>query len=226
MNRVAVFFLLIIAPALALVLGVLGLETLKDNLLGWVLLVIGVAYPAGAVILVWIRKQAFWQSAGPARSEERGDLSFWLLVPGMLAVCFAAPLEYMYLDAYAWLPRAVWMQALGLGLVALGLLLRLWTRSAIRGAYSGHIQVTHDQILVTGGPYALIRHPGYLGLLLLTLGIALGYSGLIALIAVPVLVLPGLAYRIHIEERLLRESFGEPYRKYARRTKRLVPFIW
>ena len=224
MNRVAVFFLLIVAPALALVLGVLGLETLKDNLLGWVLLVIGVAYPAGAVILVWIRKQAFWQSAGTARGEERGDLSFWLLVPGMLAVCFAAPLEYMYLDAR--LPRAVWMQALGLGLVALGLLLRAWTRSAIRGAYSGHIQVTHDQSLVTGGPYALIRHPGYLGLLLLMLGIAVGYSGLIALIAVPALVLPGMAYRMHVEERLLRETFGEQYRDYSRRTKRLIPFIW
>ncbi len=63
MSRIAVFFLLLVAPALSLVLALLGLETLNQNPLGWVLLVVGIAYPAGVVIVYWFQKKAFWQGS-------------------------------------------------------------------------------------------------------------------------------------------------------------------
>jgi protein-S-isoprenylcysteine O-methyltransferase Ste14 len=57
----------------------------------------------------------------------------------------------------------------------------------------------------------------------MTLGVAIGYSSLIGLAAVPVLLLPGLAYRMKVEERLLTEQFGEDYRTYIRKSKKLIP---
>ena len=49
MSRLAIFFLMVVAPFLAICLALLGLETLGSNILSWFLLVLGVAYPAGGV---------------------------------------------------------------------------------------------------------------------------------------------------------------------------------
>jgi protein-S-isoprenylcysteine O-methyltransferase Ste14 len=226
MSRLAVLFLMILAPALALCLALLGLDTLRENILGWFLLVFGIAYPAGAVIYYFIRREPFWKSAGrgEAAREEKGDRSFWLILPGFLAVFFAPPLEWMYLPGI--LPRTLWMQIAGLTLILVAVVLRIWARAQIRGLYSGHVEVQADHLLVQGGPYRFIRHPGYTGLVLLALGVAVGYSSWMGLAATPILLLPGLAYRIKIEEELLMEHFGKEYQRYIQKTKRLIPGIW
>jgi protein-S-isoprenylcysteine O-methyltransferase Ste14 len=226
MSRLAVFFLVIVAPALAIFLALLGLETLQRNMLGWFLLVFGVAYPAGGVIYSFIRREPFWKSAGGGQpgKEENGDRSFWIILPGFLAVFFAPPLEWFYLPAF--LPRTLWMQVAGLVLILAALVLRIWARQHIRGLYSGHVQVQAGHRLIQSGPYRYVRHPGYSGFLLMALGVAAGYSSWIGLAALVILLLPGLAYRMRVEERLLTEQFGEAYREYARSTKMLIPGVW
>jgi len=223
-SRTAITFLVAVAPGLALILALLGLETVKGNLFGWVLLLTGIVYPAGAIVSFWIQKRPFWEGSGKAAREETGDRSFWAILPGMLICFFAPPLEYIYLDPM--LPRTGGMQILGLTLLILAAALRLWTRHAIKGMYSGHVEVALDHKLVTTGPYRAIRHPGYAGFVLLCLGIATGYSSLIGLGAIPLLLIPGLAYRIRVEEHLLEAHFGEDFRTYARRVKKLIPGIW
>jgi protein-S-isoprenylcysteine O-methyltransferase Ste14 len=226
MNRFAVLFLMIIAPALSICLALLGLETLGGNMLGWVLLLLGIAYPAGGVIYYFIRREPFWGSTRGNETirEEKGDWSFWLILPGFLAVFFAPPLEWMYSPAI--LPRLLWMQIAGLVLIMAAMALRIWARAHIRGLYSGHVEVQMGHRLVQSGPYRFVRHPGYTGFLLLALGVCLGYASLIGLCAIPILLLPGLAYRMRVEERLLIGHFGAEYSAYARRTKRLIPFLW
>jgi protein-S-isoprenylcysteine O-methyltransferase Ste14 len=226
MSRIAILFLMLVAPALAIFLALLGLETLRVNFLGWFLLVFGIAYPAGAVIYYFIRREPFWRSAGGGEAvrQESGDLSLWLILPGFLSVFFAPPLEWQYLPAL--LPRSLWLQIAGLALILAALGLRLWARAHIRGLYSGHVEVQAGHRLVQSGPYRFVRHPGYTGFLLMALGLALGYSSWIGLAAIPVLLLPGLAYRMKVEETLLGEQFGEQYREFARKTKRLIPGIW
>lgn len=226
MNKLVFIFLVVIAPALAICLALLGWETVKENLMGWVLLVTGVGYPAGGAIYYFIRREPFWQrTQGQAIREEKGDRSFWLILPGFLLAFFAPPLEWLYLQPA--LPRSIWLQGTGLLLLLGGLALRLWARSHIRGLYSGHVEIPSDARLVKTGPYHIIRHPGYLGFLLITLGIAIGYSSGIALAGILVFLLPGLAYRIHVEETLLSAQFGDEYRQYVLGTRRrLIPGIW
>ena len=226
MSRPAILFMLVVAPALSICLALLGLETLGSNILGWFLLVLGIAYPAGGVIYYFVRREPFWKSAGrgEAAREEKGDRSFWAILPGFLVVFFAPPIEWMYLPAV--LPRTLWMQIAGLVLILAAVALRIWTRAHLRGLYSGHVEVQVGHRLVQSGPYLFVRHPGYTGFLLMTLGVAIGYSSLIGLAAVLVLLLPGLAYRMQVEERLLIEQFGEEYRAYALKTRQLIPFVW
>jgi protein-S-isoprenylcysteine O-methyltransferase Ste14 len=226
MSRLAIFFLMVVAPALAILLALLGLETLGDNILGWFLLVLGVAYPAGGVIYYFIRREPFWKSAGRGEAvrQESGDRSFWAILPGFLAVFFAPPLEWLYLPVF--LPRSPGMQITGLGLILAAVAMRIWTRVHIRGLYSGHVEVQAGHRLVQSGPYRFVRHPGYTGLLLMALGVVVSYSSLIGLVAIPVLLLPGLAYRMSVEEKLLRDKFGDEYQRYIRQTKKLLPGLW
>jgi protein-S-isoprenylcysteine O-methyltransferase Ste14 len=226
MSRLAILFLLLIAPVLSICLALLGLETLGRNILGWFLLMFGVAYPAGGVIYFFIRREPFWKSAGKGKTnnEEKGDRSFWAILPGFLIVFFAPPLEEMYLRAV--LPRNLWMEIAGIVLILAAITLHVWVRAHLKGLYSGHVEVQAGHTLVQSGPYRCLRHPGYAGFLLMAIGLALGYSSLIGLAAVPCLLLPGLVYRIKIEETLLSEQFGEQYRDYASRSKRLIPGVW
>lgn len=226
MSRLAIFFLMAVATPLAVCLAWLGLETLGSNLLGWFLLFLGIAYPVGGLLYYIISRKPFWGSArsGRAKYEDSGDWSFWLILPGFLVVFFAAPLEWIFLPYL--MPRLPWMQGAGLGLIMAAMVMRVWTRAHLRGQYSGHVEVSAGQSLVQSGPYRFIRHPGYTGFLLMTLGVAVGYSSLIGLAAVPVLLLPGLAYRMKVEENLLTKQFGDEYRTYQRKSKKLIPGIW
>jgi protein-S-isoprenylcysteine O-methyltransferase len=92
--------------------------------------------------------------------------------------------------------------------------------------YTRTLVTTDDQRVVRDGPYRIVRHPGYLGSLLVWLGAAFCSTNLIAIGAVAVLLTVAYGYRIHVEERMLVASLGEPYVEYRRTTARLVPFVW
>ncbi len=213
------YFLLLASPVLALILACLGIETLRSNLLGWFLALIGLGYMTGGVVYAWRSRKSM-----SAIREERGDRSFWLILPGFLVIFFGAPLEFLLGPKI--LPRGIGMQLAGIGLIVAAVVLRIWVRLAIRGLYSGHVQIQADHRLVQEGPYRYVRHPGYSGFMLMGLGIAVGYSSLIGLGAVPVLLVPGLYYRMKVEENLLEQQFGDEYRQYASQTGRVIPKIW
>ena len=226
MSLIAKFFILVIAPILAMLLALLGVETLPTNPLGWFLLLVGVVYIAGVVIVYVIRRERFWESPlnGSPILEEHGDRSLWFITLGMLAAFYLSPIDYIYLPAC--LPRNAWMSFSGVGLVALGIVLFVWARRVLGTNYSGHVSVKVGHSLVQNGPYHFIRHPAYLGYLLMALGIGLGYSSLAGLASTFLLLLPSLIYRIKVEEKLLFRYFGESYRQYAIVVKRLIPCIW
>jgi protein-S-isoprenylcysteine O-methyltransferase Ste14 len=212
-------FLIVFGTALSLVLGCLAFETSATNYLGWFLLIVGIAYCAGGAFYIW---QNMSQDV-PRRTED-GDRTFWFLLPGILGIFFAPPLEYLYLPGR--LPRTITMELIGLLLILLGISLLIWARHALGGSFSFYLQVRSFPCLIEDGPYRLIRHPGYTGLVLSAIGLSIGYSSLIGLAAIPILLIPGLMYRIHVEEEDLIEAFGDIYRSYASGRKRLIPRIW
>ena len=212
-------FLLVVGNALALWLALLALQTAHDNRLGWFMFAVGLAYMAGGVFTLWPHDDQEDPTIPGA-----GDRSIWSVVPGFVAASFGPLLEYRHLPPL--LARGPGMQFAGLAIIALGLFLLVWARLAGREVPLRHPRSRGRTVLVTGGPYGSVRHPGYASIVLLALGISIGYSSVIGLVAVPLLLLPGLAYRIHVEERRLLGTFGEEYRGYSRTTKALIPGIW
>ena len=107
-----------------------------------------------------------------------------------------------------------------------GAALVLWSRAELGAAWS--LVPTADQGtgLVTTGPYRLVRHPIYLGLVLLAMGEALAFGSWPALMIVLSGVVPDHRWRARAEEKLLSRSFGERYAVYRQRTKMIIPHLF
>ena len=113
----------------------------------------------------------------------------------------------------------------GLVLFATGIALQAAAMWALRGLYTVRLGMQPGHRLVTSGPYRLVRHPGYLSYILAMTGIGLAMSSLVGL-GLVVLIVPFLLRRIEREEEMLADEFGEKYRTYKQRTKRLIPLIY
>jgi len=117
-----------------------------------------------------------------------------------------------------------WREAVGLVLFGLGLTLAIWARVHIGRNWGSPMTQKDEPELVTSGPYRLVRHPIYSGILVAGIGtaVALSWWWLTAV---------GLAgiyfvYSAWVEERYLAEQFPDTYPLYARSTKMLVPFVF
>jgi protein-S-isoprenylcysteine O-methyltransferase Ste14 len=117
--------------------------------------------------------------------------------------------------------RQFWA-ALGALLTLAGLLFTVWARIYLGRNWSGVATIKADHELITGGPYALARHPIYTGLTLAFIGTALAIGEWRGVLAVA-LVLIAIVHRIIVEERFMRQQFGAAYDAYAKRVRALVP---
>ena len=117
-----------------------------------------------------------------------------------------------------------WRAGVGLALFALGLGFAVWARIHIGRNWGTPMTEKKEPELVTSGPYHLVRHPIYSGILAAGVGSALALSWLWL---TPV-VLAGtyLIYSATVEERYLTEQFPATYPAYKRSTKMLVPFVF
>ncbi len=105
-------------------------------------------------------------------------------------------------------------------------MIRFLARKELGKEYSVHVQTSPEHQLITTGIFRSMRHPAYLGLLLLFLGIPLSqgsWGGLLLSLGGGV---PALVYRIRIEEHSLQKWFGRDYQAYQESSWRLIPGIW
>jgi len=125
---------------------------------------------------------------------------------------------------FGWSDPPAWLEILALALVFVGYMSLFFVLR--ENSYASRvIEVEADQKVISSGPYALVRHPMYTGVLLMygISPLALGSIwGMLPMILLPVL----LAKRIRDEERVLREEL-EGYREYTQKVKwRLLPGVW
>jgi protein-S-isoprenylcysteine O-methyltransferase Ste14 len=122
------------------------------------------------------------------------------------------------------LTLAVWPFWIGSALTAAGLLFTVRARRYLGRNWSGIVTVKERHELITGGPYALVRHPIYTGLLLAFVGSAIARGEWRGVLAVA-LASWALWRKLRLEESWMREQFGETYEAYCRRVAALLPFI-
>jgi protein-S-isoprenylcysteine O-methyltransferase Ste14 len=126
---------------------------------------------------------------------------------------------YAYLFLAMWLALLVyWWRMAG------GLFFAVWARHHLGNNWSQAVTIKQGQELITSGPYAVVRHPIYTGLLFGFIGMAVALGELRGILAVA-LVLGVLWAKRRLEERWIREHFGESYDAYSRRVRVLLPYL-
>jgi protein-S-isoprenylcysteine O-methyltransferase Ste14 len=117
-------------------------------------------------------------------------------------------------------------RAVGLIVMWLGLVIRIWAIAVLGNAFRTTVEVDPGQAVVSTGPYEWVRHPSYTGLLLIVSGFGLAEGNWLALAACMVVPLPAVLWRIRVEEAELNRVLGDAYRVYQTRIKRLIPGLW
>ena len=121
-------------------------------------------------------------------------------------------------------PQNLAYYGIGAVLTIIGLAFAIWARYHIGRNWSGVITVKEDHALIRTGPYAIVRHPIYSGLLLAIIGSALARGNIAAMLAIA-FMLYAVLRRVSIEERWMGETFGQAYADYKTKTPALVPFV-
>jgi protein-S-isoprenylcysteine O-methyltransferase Ste14 len=114
----------------------------------------------------------------------------------------------------------------GIVIFSAGEAMRVSAKVALGRYFTYTVQTSSDQPVITSGPYRILRHPSYTGILLIVIGAGAVWGNWFGLGALTLMTLAGVSYRIHVEENALLEELGDRYRSYAEHHKRLIPFVW
>jgi protein-S-isoprenylcysteine O-methyltransferase Ste14 len=190
---------------------------------------VAVAFRNWIFPLLWRGWAAYWWLSSrdvKATTRRESALSRWMhLGPLILAAALMwARLPRSRLGGRFIPPTeaAFWI---GIAVTAASLLFAVRARRHIGRNWSAIVTLKQDHELVTTGPYALVRHPIYTGLLFAFAGSALALGRWRGVLAVAI-VFASLWRKLRLEERWMRERFGTAYDDYARRVKALVPYIF
>ena len=113
----------------------------------------------------------------------------------------------------------------GLALIALGFALIFWSGVKLGRMYSAEVTIQQNHELITSDLFQYIRHPRYLGAIMLSLGLPLLFRSWIVLtLFIPFLIV--MLLRIRDEEAVLSEEFGHDWEQYSKHSWRLIPFVY
>jgi protein-S-isoprenylcysteine O-methyltransferase Ste14 len=185
--------------------------------------------PVMATLALWAAVEVTLLARDLARgkgstSRDRGTRS--LLVAGWLIAMIAATWMAGQFGAASGWRLGRWHTAAGLMVMWIGLAIRIWSVIVLGSAFRTTVEVDAGQQIVDRGPYRLVRHPSYTGILLIALGYGLTLGNWLSVVILLVIPLGTMLRRIAVEEATLTEVIGQPYIAYKERTKRLVPGLW
>ena len=181
------------------------------------------------IAALWLAWIVFWAATAldtkPTRWREPIGSQALHIIPLLFCVALLAQTRWLPPILLARVvPAGLSPEILGGLFVLAGLALTVWARICLGRNWSGTVTVKQDHALVRTGPYALIRHPIYTGLLLALTGttIAIGeWRGVLGVVC----ALAGFLWKIRVEESRMRQTFPE-YERYRRQTAALLPLIY
>jgi protein-S-isoprenylcysteine O-methyltransferase Ste14 len=172
-----------------------------------------------ATYIVWI----FAELGVSKREMDQGDKTRDYGTCGLYAVGQAA----VFLSALFFAPTGKTLNAahmVGFIIFLSGVLFRLWAIRTLGRYYSHIVREVADHKIVDWGPYRVIRHPAYLGMIVANIGVTVFFFNPVTLLLLLLLLIPSIVIRILIEERTLYTIQG--YETFAEGRRRLVPGVW
>lgn len=186
-----------------------------EEVLFWVALIVGFVAPF-IYFVRWSLRNAASTKTKP--HKDVSTLTNFALIP---VAAIAIWLGYARVG-----PLPHWLLYPGLTMFLLGLALTVWAYHTLGRFFSLEVQVQREHRVVNTGPYRLLRHPGYSGVLFGFVGLGLALQSWVSVLVLLIATTTALAYRARVEEKFLVAALGDEYVQYMAGTKRLVPYIW
>lgn len=157
------------------------------------------------------------------KSVKEHKLSFLFIQISSLIIVLIAP--YCDRHGLAVFGDSELVRYVGLGMTLLGYLLMNWAVIALDKQFSDYITIQNNHKLITTGPYKLIRHPRYLGIIIFLSGISLVFISWFGLIFVLVTIVI-LIWRIKDEEKLMHDEFKKEWETYKKKSYSIIPYVY
>jgi protein-S-isoprenylcysteine O-methyltransferase Ste14 len=155
--------------------------------------------------------------------QDRSTLGIiWLVI----AVSIMAGVFVAQNFRVAALPHGRLLVSAAVVLFVAGLILRWWAIITLGRFFTVDVTTEKDHELVERGPFCIVRHPSYTGVLLAFVGLGLSLRNWAALIVILLPIGAAFIHRMNVEEEALSQALGRRYTDYMKRTKRLVPFVY
>jgi len=155
-------------------------------------------------------------------SRDRGSHTLlWSLL--VASIFIAAQIRFRPVGR---MPEPATMFWIGIALILIGIVIRATAIATLWRYFTVTVMIHESHELIDHGLYRVIRHPSYTGALVSFVGLGFAFGNWFSLAIILAGALIGLAYRIRVEEEALATHFGDRYREYSARTKRLIQGIY
>ncbi|MDB5118379.1 MAG: protein-S-isoprenylcysteine methyltransferase [Mucilaginibacter sp.] len=171
------------------------------------------------VILLLVKRSK--KGAAKNQSDKSSLIILWVAITGTITLGALIATEGIWPFA-----NATTVMNIGLAVAAIGFIIRWVAILQLGKMFTVDVAITSDHTLKKTGLYKLIRHPSYLGLMLIICSIALCMGNILSCIVIIIPTFMALHYRIMVEERALIAEFGDQYIAYKKNTARLIPGIY
>ncbi|HTX17434.1 MAG TPA: isoprenylcysteine carboxylmethyltransferase family protein [Bacteroidota bacterium] len=180
-------------------------------------------------ILLWIAHEILWGLLSRGNKEtavmgRRAPRTIALIGIGLGFILLYTPKSVLGTIATSVLPESGLVEGLGLAICVIGLLFAWWARKTLGTNWSGEVTIKKDHELIERGPYTVVRHPIYTGLIIAFLGTAVAMTRLSGFVGAALMFI-GILAKVKEEETLLASQFVS-YDNYCRRVRKIIPYLY
>jgi protein-S-isoprenylcysteine O-methyltransferase Ste14 len=159
-------------------------------------------------------------SSSKSQADRWSLALFWISIP----VCFAV--GRMIARQGIGFPLDSSCKYIGIGVFVIGFIIRWVSVFQLGSMFTVDVSISSTHRLKTNGMYTIVRHPSYLGLMLITAGISLFMCNALSSLVIIVAIFSVTNYRIYVEEKALIAEFNGQYEDYKKRVRKMLPGVY
>lgn len=160
------------------------------------------------------------KSGTKIKNDKKSLILLWITIPLSLTIGFFAA------NHQEWNTLNHALAIFGLSVFIIGIIIRWISIIQLNKEFTVDVTILKNHNLKTDGMYKNLRHPSYLGLLLICFGLSISMNSILSFIVITIPLLLALSYRIKTEENILIKQFGEVYKDYMIKTYKIIPKIY
>lgn len=178
------------------------------------LILISVLFFVSEFILMLVKRS---KKIERKRQNDKGSL---ILLWVVITLCFSFGFTFANYRTWTLINYAIYIT--GVVIILSGAIIRWISIIQLSSAFTVNVAIANNHKLKTDGVYKHVRHPSYLGLLLIMFGFSVSMNSYISILIITIPMFLAILYRIKVEEEILLAEFGDEYSNYKRNTKKLI----